>query len=413
MKQRTTAVLKQAGLVAGVIACTGLADAATITSWDTTTVQMYSGPVQMYGVYTNVVHKDAGLNYPIGGVSWTERDTQAPGLSVVNKDDKDGSNCIMSAGVNPYDGTIKQCTDPFQSSKRFKSVMYRSGEPLVLRFNVTDDGTVKTYRMLQKLSNKTGVEVKDFTIELGFVDANGTFIKSTAGDGLGITNENGVVWSAPTSQNQTLQKDLAALFAHGLFGETDKHHDEPGYYNPNVRAEFDLVVEEDRIVSAGISPVHSNLFGQWQTAPITIYGMYWDHDQLWYTDNILMANCKSGYNVATGVCSGGWETYRAQEGVYPDPLTGELRPYFSDGIPKPISSTLLAKWAADPWMAPAPIDDFANINLNYFITIGSTAKWPTPKSFAIRFTPNAGTVPPKVLDTGLTVTAITAPKSVK
>lgn len=413
MKQRTTAVLKQAGLVAGIVACTGLAHGATITGWDTATVKMYDGAVELYGVYTNVVHKDVTLSYPTGGISWTERDTQSPGLSVVNKDDKDGSNCIMSAGINPSDGTIKQCSDPFQSSKRFKSVLYKSGEPLVLRFNVTEDGTVKTYRMLQKLSNKTGVEVKDFTIELGFEDANGTFIKSTVDDGLGISSEAGQFWSAPTGLSQTLQKDLSALFAHGLFGEEDKHHPEPGYYNPNVRAEFDLVVEEDRMVSAGISSVHSNLFGQWQTAPITIYGMYWDHDQLWYTDNILLANCKSGFNETTGVCAGGWETYREKEGVYPDPLTGELRPYLSDGIPKPISSALLTQWAADPWTAPGPIDDFANINLNYFITIGSTAKWPTPKSFAIRFIPNAGTVPPKVVDTGLTVTSVSAPKSVK
>ncbi|MBE0595717.1 MAG: choice-of-anchor F family protein [Desulfuromonadales bacterium] len=411
--RRRNGLWKKMGMLLGVMASAGLAQGATVTEWDTTNVQMYNGPVQTYSSYINTIHKDATFTYPTGGLTWKERDTQAPGLSIVNNDDKDGTNCIMSSGVNPYDGTIKQCSDPFQSSKRFKSLMYRSGEGTVLQFKTTDDGTVKTYRILQKVANWTGTPVKDFTLELGFVDANGNFIRSTAGDGLGLSSGGGLLWSQPTARDQVSQKDLGALFAHGLFGEPDKHHPEPGYFNPNVRAEFDLVVEEDRIVSNGISPVHSELFGQWQTTPIQIYGMYWDHDQLWYTDNILLANCNGSFDETKGTCLGIWETYRTQEGLYTDPETGELAPYPPAGVPTPISKTLLAKWAADPWVAPAPIDDFANINLNYFITVGSTAKWPTPGAFAVRITPNAGTVPPTVSYISLSVTSIKAPTAVK
>jgi hypothetical protein len=221
-------MLKQMGMLLGLLAGAGLAQGATITGWDTTNVQMYNGPVETYESYVNTIYRDATFLEATGGISWVERDTQAPGLSIVNGDDKDGSNCVMSAGYNPYDGTIKQCSDPFQSSKRFKSLMYRDGQATVLQFDVADDGTVKTYRMLQKLSNKTGVPVQDFTLELGFVDANGHFIRSSAGDGLGISSEGGVIWTRPTALDQAAEKDLGALFAHGLFGEPDNHHPEAG-----------------------------------------------------------------------------------------------------------------------------------------------------------------------------------------
>lgn len=391
-----------------------LASAATIQGWDTTNVEFNLGPYTMYTSYINTIHNDATKTDPIGGVLWKERDTQFPGLSVVNGDDVSGDNCVMSAGYNPEDGTVKQCSDPFQSSKRFKSLMYKDGEPMVLTFDVVNDGSQKTYRMLQKLSNWTGVTVSDFTIELGFIDANGTFIPSTAGDGLGISLQDGTVLTAPLDTDASLQKELAALFAHGLFGAPDKHHKEPGFFNPWVRGTFDLVATEDRIVSNGISPSHSDLFGQWNTAPIKIYGMYWDADQLYYTDNILMAWCNGSFDETAGVCNGVWETYREQEGTYIDPADGLEKAYISDGIPKPVSASLLAQWAADPWVAPAPIDDFANINLNWFITIGDSSNWPTPDSFVIRFTPNVGSpVPPVTVSQDIVVTAIVAPDAVQ
>lgn len=397
----------------GALVVAGAAQAATVTEWDTANVVMYDGPIEMYNSYINTIFSDATHTYEIGGITWKERDTQSPGLSIVNGDDVDGTNCIMSNGYNPHDGTIKQCSDPFQSSKRFKSLMYRDGEAMFLNFNVDNDGTVKTYRMLQKLSNWTGGTVSDFTVEIGFTLPDGTFVPSTAGDGIGISDQYGNVWTEPVAKDQTLQKDLAALFAHGLFGAPDMHHTEPGYFNPYVRGEFDLVAEEDRIVSNGISAAHSDLFGQWNTAPITLTGMYWDADQLWYTDNILMANCNGTFDEVAGVCNGVWETYREQEGTHIDPVTGEEAPYIPVGVPQPVSAEMLAQWAADPWVAPGPIDDFANINLNYHVTIGDTSAWPTPGSFTVRFTPNAGTPAPSVNLVPLDVTNIDAPTAVE
>ncbi len=197
------------------------------------------------------------------------------------------------------------------------------------------------------------------------------------------------------------------------FGAPDMHHTEPGYFNPYVRGDFDLVAEEDRIVSNGISSAHKDLFGNWNTSPITITGMYWDADQLYYTDNILMANCNGTFDEVANVCNGVWETYREQEGTYIDPVDGLEKAYLGVGVPKPVSAELLAQWAADPWVAPAPIDDFANINLNYHLTIGDTSNWPTPDSFAVRFTANAGVPAPAVDVISLDVISVVAPATVQ
>jgi len=407
-------MLKRLGTALAFLAMTGMAQAATISSWDTNDVEFNLGPYEMYTSYINTIHTDSTLSDPIGGILWKERDTQFPGMSIVNDDDVNHTKCVMSAGYNPEDGTIKQCSDPFQSSKRFKSLMYKNGEPTIIKYNVVNDGSVSTYRILQKLSNWTGSVVSDFTIELGFVDANGNWIPSTANDGLGISDQNGHVYTQPVTDAMSLQKDLAALFAHGLFGAPDKHHPTPGYFDPNNRGTFDLVAEEDRIVSDGISANHYNMFGLWNTSPIKIYGMYWDADQLYYTDNILMANCEGTFDEVAGVCNGTWMTYRSQEGTYIDPADGLEKAYISDGIAKPVSAELLAQWAADPWVAPAPIDDFANINLNWFITLGNSASWPTPGSFAIRYTPNAGVAAPVVpTSTSIVVDGLYAPTVVQ
>jgi hypothetical protein len=409
VKEKGRKMLKKISSALAILALATTAQAATVTEWNTNNVELNLGPYEMYSSYVSPVY-DFNMTEATGGMSWKERDTQFPGLSVVTGDDTDGTNCIMSAGYNPHDLSLKQCSDPWQSSKRFKSVMSKSGDGMVLKFNVDNDGTTKTYRMLQKLSNWTGGEVTDFTIELGFVDANGNFTSSTAGDGLGLSDQDGIVWSEPISKDQVLQKDMAALMAHGLFGAPDKHHTEPGYFNPYVRGEFDLVAEEDQIVSNGLSSAHTDLFGQWKAAPITITGMYWDHDELYYTDNILMANCFGTFDELAGVCNGTWETYRMREGTYIDELTGEEVPYTPVGVPVNVSAEMLATWAADPWVAPGPIDDFANINLNYFITVGDIPSG----SFAMRFTPNAGTDVPDVGTVpAIDVTEIDAPEAVE
>ena len=63
-----------------------MAQAASITDWNKTDVELNLGPYEMYTSYVNWVHSDATLTNVIGGVLWKERDTQFPGMSIVNGD---------------------------------------------------------------------------------------------------------------------------------------------------------------------------------------------------------------------------------------------------------------------------------------------------------------------------------------
>ena len=81
---------------------------------------MPSGFVK-YSVGATYIYTDANQAAINGAITWKERDTQGPGMSVVTGDDVTGANCIMSAGwmpESPWGTDIKQCSDPWQSSKR-------------------------------------------------------------------------------------------------------------------------------------------------------------------------------------------------------------------------------------------------------------------------------------------------------
>lgn len=58
---------------------------------------MPSGWVK-YLVGTTNIFTDLSMTSQNGAMTWKERDTQGPGLSVVTGDDVTGQNCIMSAG---------------------------------------------------------------------------------------------------------------------------------------------------------------------------------------------------------------------------------------------------------------------------------------------------------------------------
>ena len=148
-------------------------------------------------IYTEAITDDADPKPSTNGlISWEEDDTLAPGLQVVNDDDVNGSNCIMTSGTNPSDGSIKQCSDPFKSSKRFK-LKNTANAPLDLTFNVVD-GPLTTYKMLQKLTDVTGLRWSGFTIELGFMSGDG-FVPSKEYDGLGFSDTQGNFFTSPVT----------------------------------------------------------------------------------------------------------------------------------------------------------------------------------------------------------------------
>ncbi|MFZ5797477.1 MAG: choice-of-anchor F family protein, partial [Thermodesulfobacteriota bacterium] len=135
----------------GLLGAAGSAQAGIINSWNMDTVVVPPGPYTEYVTYYSTIYTDAAMAASNGAITWKETDVQAPGLKVVNGDDVDGTNCLMTTGYNPYDLTDKQCSDPLQSSKRFKVKNLVNG-PIDVSFNVVD-GPKSVYRSLQKLTD--------------------------------------------------------------------------------------------------------------------------------------------------------------------------------------------------------------------------------------------------------------------
>lgn len=367
---------------------------------------MPSGWVK-YSVGKTNIFTDSTLSSQNGAMTWKERDTQGPGLSIVTGDDITGENCIMSAGwmpESPWGTDIKQCSDPWQSSKRFKMVSYVLDGPVDLTFAVSDNGQTDVYRILQKYGNHTGNRVTGFTMDLGFM-VGGQFVKASPGDGIAWAARSGQTYSdlAPTHSDIMNQGELDALMAHGLFGAPDKHHLTPGYFNPYVRANFGMLAGETSIVTTGLAQVHRDLFGEWLPGDQMKGGMFFDADANPYTDNILMASCTGAFDeeaalagAANAGCEGEWVTYRESytitqnaDGTYniPLPVGTDIRQ------PIPVDAATIDAWMADPLWIPGDIDDLANVNINAFLSVGSAGSWPTNDgtgnaSFTIRITPS-------------------------
>ncbi len=460
--------------ILSLVLASGIAQAGTIVNWDMSDVTL--------GTPTNIAQPDfvfdqfnvtepyslvdpntgnpaedgfmpsgyakyvVGVNLlPNGAMTWKERDTQGPGLSVVTGDDVTGSNCIMSAGWNPDstpDATqmsdwwgvdLKQCSDPFQSSKRFKSVSYTLDAPLDLTFNVKANGQTDVYRVLQKYGNHTGARVTGYTTQIGFKDANGNFTEAQSGQGLAFCLKNGNIYSNdnPTPSTMANQGELDSLMAHGLFGAPDKHHTTSGYFNPYVRATFGLLAGETHIVTTGLSAVHRDLFGEWLPADQMKGGYFFDDDSNPYTDNALIANCDGNFDEEAALagapnagCDGQWQSYRASYVVTQNP-DGSYTIPASVGTdvraPIPVPADVIAAWGSDPQWIPADIDDLANVNINEYISLSNVANWPTADSegnasFTIRLTPtfdvNAAQTEPGVATPEDFVVTISAPTSV-
>lgn len=370
----------------------GAAQAGTITGWDMNNVTVTPPPYEAFTTYPSYLYTDSGKTAYNGAITWKESDVLAPGMKAVNGDDVDGSNCIMTTGYNPFDGSDKQCTDPLKASKRWKVKAYHN-DVVDVFFNVAD-GPQSIYRSLQKLTDGTEVPWEGFRAELGFM-VNGEFVQSAAGDGLGFSNTRGAYFDKLVSSYTQKEDTLSALFAQGLAGPADKYHPEPGYFDPTTRFSYELMATEDEIHTGAISSNYTDLFGPWNNSEGVPFAYFYDDDGDVNTDNILMANCQGTFVVTdpeaeAGYCTGTWVTYRSQEG-----LDANGAWYLSDGVAKPVSSELLAAWIASPVYNTGAIDDLGNLGLNYWITIEDNTAWPTPNQFVMRFFPQpVATLPP-------------------
>lgn len=480
MKNRKRST-KLALALAGLLFTAGIAQADVVTSWDMSNVTPmaptnvtnpglefdpynYIEPGSLIDPNTGAVAEGGfmpsgyskyagGVNYlPNGAMTWKERDTQGPGLSIVTGDDIKGDNCIMSAGWNPAstpDATqmsdwwgvdLKQCSDPWQSSKRFKVVSYNLDAPVDLVFNVSDNGQEDIYRVLQKYGNQTSQRVTGYTQQLGF-GTGANFVEASENQGLAYTLKNGTKHSNldPTPSTMANQGELDSLIAHGLFGAPDKHHTAAGYFNPYVRANFGLAAGQTHINTTGMHPAHTALFGEWLPSSDLPGAIYFDMDGIIYTDNALMGHCDGAFDeeiaqtvgaaagcTATTTKPGEWVTHRESlapvlnaDGTYTIPPSHGAYPEDPAYVRTVIDPAIVASWDANPLWIPGDIDDFANVNINSYISVGNAANWPTADAngnatFTMRITPTfdqAVADANSVADDGYDIT-IDAPTSV-
>lgn len=361
------------------------ANAGTITGWNMNNVTVAPPPYYEWNVYASTLFTTTAKTTTNGLISWKETDVKAPGMKIVNKDDVTGLKCIMTTGYNPIDFTDKMCSDPLQTSKRWK-VKGTNGQPVDVYFNVATDTLTSIYNSMQKLTDGDVKKWKGFKAQLGFM-VNGVFTQSKSLDGLGFSGKTGKFFTTTTSALQSAEV-LSAVFAQGLSGPADANHPSTGYFDPINRMGYALNATEDTIESTLITSNYYALFGDWNNLSSVPWAYYYDADNNVNTDNTLMANCDGTFVVTDpvmelGYCSGTWVTYRSQAGLDANGL-----PYPSDGIKKPVPVDVITAWQSNAQYLTGPIEDLANLGLNYYITMNKlNSKWPTPNQFVIRFTP--------------------------
>lgn len=403
--------------------------AADITSWNLDNVSIESPPAGGYvpeETYTSTIFTDTSFSTTNGAVVWVESDVQRPGMKVVNDDDVDGTNCVMTAGFNPVDGTTKQCSDPFQTSKRFKETATVANSSVDLVFDVNASLDTNTYRIFHKYINAiTGTRIGSFTVQLGFGTGD-SFVPSAGFDGLGFANRAGVVYDpiTPTASDPTRDIDLASVFPFGLFGDADTNpnHTTDGYFDPTDRARFSLSAVEDTIASVGTPTAnYFDLFNNWLAKDQVPYGYFFDDDGDPLTDATLIANWNGTL----------WETYTSASPQLPN------TPDAPAGTPVPVSQLDLDVFIANPDTGDGVtpfyfvdfIDDLSNVNLNYHVTVGADiSSWPTyvatseTARFTLRLTNTAApdaplpwfdNLPPEIPSVDMAFARLNAPNRVR
>jgi hypothetical protein len=402
--------------------------AADITNWNLDNVSVEAPPAGGYvpeETYTSTIYTDTTFTTTNGAVIWVESDVQRPGMKVVNDDDVDGSNCVMTAGFSPVDGTIKQCSDPFQTSKRFKETATVASSSIDLVFDANTSLDTNNYRILHKYINViAGTRIGSFTVQLGFGTGD-NFVPSIALDGLGFANRAGAVYdpSIPTASDPASDIDLAAVFPFGLFGDADTNpnHDTDGYFDPTNRARFNLSAVEDTITSVGTPTAnYYDLFNNWLAKDQVPYGYFFDDDGDPLTDATLIANWNGTL----------WETYTSASPQLPN------TPDAPAGTPVPVDPADLDFFFTNPDTGDGVtpfyfidfIDDLSNVNLNYYVTVGSDITgWPTyvatsaTARFTLRLTNTAApeaplpwfdNLPPELPNVDVELAKLNAPKKV-
>jgi hypothetical protein len=365
------------------------------------------------------------------------------------------ADCIMAPrteGLIEGDGDLvdEACNDSFQSHKRYKMSANSIG-PIDMVFNVKNvdqvgdiferDGvTVKdpnvdqdtsrnVYRMIGKLNNHAGQRFSGFSVELGF-GLGDDFVSSTLGDGLKI------VLNDEADSREVLTSITMAEFPGGLFyGPADEKHDW-GFFS-SMRAYFTvdtslLATDEDSFTSTALSDNYTGLVGEWLPITWVPTGYFFDDDGNPATDNIVVSWNDGAEWISYDID----EVTGARSEFNPDAATldkwASTPPTIWDddgdspelGDAQTLGGTLYASWDAENEVyvkedgsgtlennevnklleesttlerrtgyMTGPIEDLANLNLNYYIEVADASTWPTyapaddTASFTLRITP--------------------------
>jgi hypothetical protein len=379
----------------------------------------------------------------------------------VGKDKKQiYADCIMAPrteGLIEGDGDFvdEACNDEFQSHKRYKMSANSVG-PIDMVFNVKNvdqvepiierDGSAgpetdqdisrNVYRMIGKLNNHAGQRFSGFRVELGF-KLGDQFTPSGPDDGLKI------VLNDEVDSRKELTDITMAEFPGGLFyGPADEHHywgffsSTRAYFTVNSAA-LATSTTEDTFSTTTLSENYTDLVGKWLPITWVPTGYFFDDDGNPATDNVVVS----------------W--YDGDEWISYDiiPETGVRTAYTPDaatlymwattpptvwdddgdspdlGDAQTLGGTLYASWDAENEVyvladgsgdtlennevnklleesatlerrtgyMTGPIEDLANLNLNYYIEVAdaNAGAWPTydpdndAYSFTLRITPIA------------------------
>ena len=352
---------------AGAAPSAGLA--TTITGWNTDNVVVdtsnTTGVTGVSAVYDKT--GTGGTTVPpgatkTGGIAFTPDEAISPGLKVQPESYPDTGQgatlqldgCIMTSNPNAT------CTSGFQSGKRVKQLI-TSFEPVDLVFDIEPSDGMTAYQVFGRLIKESSAPLAGATVELGF-GVGDAFVAATPEDQLRFS-------TTFTAQPNNSGLSSTSQFPFGLFGDAD---DSPNFlldgFFAKDRSGFNLIQTETTISTAGFYGAYGDIFGPWNSRESVVEGLFWDFDNNADTDNLLMA---------WQIGADQWEARRivgetcdVNDSTNCTPgMTLDEDDYFVGTY----GEVLAFLEAGNPQFSifdPGPIEDLANLNLNYAIELG-------------------------------------------
>lgn len=381
MKTRNLTALPGALLALAVAATVPIPlQAATIDSWNTSNVQVGATPPEgetgASVVYDRAL--GAGGTVPAGAVTngrivFTPPEAISPGIEVDSTSYPDSGRPPAGADRLVLDGCIltssptSSCTTGFQSGKRIKQEMTGFG-PMDLVFDVAESDAASVFQVFGRLINVTGRALEGFKVELGFGIGDG-FVAAQDGDGLFFST---LFTAQPSGSGPSNSQ-----FPFGLFGDAD---DSPNFildgFFDDERTGFEIFQSLTSLESLDYYGNYGTLFGSWVDQASVPQGLFWDADGNDATEALLMAWQRP---------DGAWELRRdegetCEAGDPTDCTPGVTR---DEALVGSFDQIVAALGIDRSFLDVGAIEDLANLNLNYAISLGDAVRF---SSFTLRTT---------------------------